>query len=264
MSWPLAFTALFGLLYTYIDSVMLGYFGQITETGWYNAAYRVAWMGYIFTGLAVTSFYPILSKAFQESKAALQKVWNYQMDTMIILAVPLVAGSIILAPRIIDFVYGSDFSASVLAFQILIVMVGILLLYAPFHQALIVANHQIKLFWTTLVGALVNIVLNVLLIPKYSLYGSATATVITQFLIFFLFYIFTLKFTPIRFPSLNSLIVLIGVILSVLAMIFVISKPEIYNLNVFLSVIIGAITYFGVLFVLKNLFNYFGYQVSRA
>ena len=47
MSWPLALTGLFGVLYTYIDSVMMGYFGQITETGWYNAAYKLIFVSLI-------------------------------------------------------------------------------------------------------------------------------------------------------------------------------------------------------------------------
>ncbi|MDO8743404.1 MAG: flippase, partial [Candidatus Azambacteria bacterium] len=208
ISWPLAFTSFFGLLYTYIDSVMLGYFGQIRENGFYNAAYRIAWMSYIFTGLAVTSFYPILSRAFGESKEKLQRVWNYQMELMTAFAIPLMIGGIILAPRIIGFLYGAEFLPSVLALQILIVMSGILLLAAAFLQVLIVANHQKKLILATLFGAVVNIALNIILIPKYSFYGAAFASCVTQLLIFFLLFIFTLKFTSIRFPDLRFLIFL--------------------------------------------------------
>ncbi len=263
MSWPLAFTGLFGVLYTYIDSVMLGYLGQITETGWYNAAYRIAWVAYIFTGLFYTSFYPILSKAFQESKEKLQQVWNFQMELMAVLAVPLMVGGIVLAPRIIDFLYGAEFLPSVLALQILMVMAGILLSYAGFYGILIVASHQKKLIWATLSGAIVNIVLNLILIPKYSLYGAAVASVITQFLIFFLLFIFTLKFTPIRFPDLKFLTVLATVMVSGAAMFFILSRHQIYNLNIFLSITIGISAYFIIFSALRLIINRFQYLYVR-
>lgn len=251
LSWPLAFTSFFALLYTYIDSVMLGYFGQIRENGFYNAAYRIAWMAYIFTGLAVTSFYPVLSRAFEESKERLQQIWNAQMELMTAFALPMMIGGIILAPRIIEFLYGKEFLPSVLALQILIVMSGILLLYAAFYQVLIVANHQKKLILAALFGAVVNIALNIILIPKYSLYGAAIASCITQLLLFFLFFIFTLKFTSIRFPDLRFLNFLAIIMISGAAMSFVLVQPQIYYLNVFLSIIVGILTYVATFFVLK-------------
>lgn len=257
LSWPLAFTSFFALLYTYIDSVMLGFFGKLTENGFYNAAYRIAWMAYIFTGLAVTSFYPILSKALEESKEKLQRVWDFQMELMTILAVPLMIGGIILAPRIIEFFYGKAFLPSVLALQILMGMAGILLLGAAFYQILIVANHQKKLIWVTLLGAIVNIILNLILIPKYSLYGAASASLITQFIIFILMIFFAVKFTKIKFPDLKFLNVLAMVMVSGAAMSIVISSARIFYLNVLLSITIGVLVYFSLFFTLKYMVGRF-------
>lgn len=266
ISWPLAFTSFFGLLYTYIDSVMLGAYGMITENGFYSAAYRIAWMAYIFTGLAVTSFYPILSKAVGESKEKFQLIWNYQMELMTALAVPLMIGGIILAPKIIGFFYGAEFLPSVLALQILIVMAGILLLYAAFNQALIVANQQKKLIFATLFGAAVNIILNFIFIPKYSLYGAAVASAITQFVLFFLLLILAVKFTAIKFPNLGFLKFFTKVIISGAVMSFVISRPQIFNLNIFFSLAAGILTYSISIFILHFarvlVKNYFATRVS--
>ena len=111
------------------------------------------------------------------------------MELMTVLSIPLVIGGVVLAPRIVDFMYGASFFPSILALQILMVMAGILLFYAGFYGILIVANHQKKLIWVTLFGAVANIILNLILIPKYSLYGAAVASVMTQLLIFFLLFI---------------------------------------------------------------------------
>lgn len=240
LSWPLAFAVFLATLYNHMDSVMLGYFGKITETGWYNAAHRIAWTSFVFIGLIVGSIFPMISRAFQESKEKFQKIWDYQMELMIVLSFPLMLGGIILAPRMIDFFYGQNFAPSILALQILIVMAGIIILYGPFSQTLVVANLQKKIFWAVLLGAIVNVILNLILIPKYSLYGAAVATVITHLLIFFLFVRLTLKFAPVKISYLRFLTVFIGVILSNVVMFFAISQLKIH---VLFLIIIGVIVY---------------------
>lgn len=260
MSWPLALTNLFDSLYSNIDSVMLGYWGMIAETGWYNAASRVTWTIFLLASLVSVSIYPVLSKAFKETKEKFQEVWNYQMELIITAAFPLMVGGIVLAPRIINFIYGTGFTSSILAFQILIITVGILLIYNCFYHALLISNQQKKLFWIIFSGATINIILNLILIPKYSLYGAAIATVISYLLILYLLFRSTLKFTSIRVPYLRFLIVFIGVFLSGAIMLFVISRPQIYYLHVLLSILIGIGTYLICLSIYRKLTNQLYYQ----
>lgn len=256
MSWPLALIGTLASIYNQIDSVMMGYLGQITQTGWYNAAYRIVGATLIPLGLISTSFFPVLSSLFKESKEKLQKAWNYYTESVIFLAVPLVIGGIFLAPKIIDFVYDSTYLPSVLAFQILLVMVGIIFLYYPFYQLLVVFDQQKRIFWAFLGGAVVNIILNLILIPKYTLYGAAIATVITHILIFFLLIKFTLKFISTTPFNLKLLFNFIVASLSALVMYFAISQPHIYQFHVIFSIIIGAIIYFFIFFAMKFTLKY--------
>ncbi len=260
MSWPLALAGLFSTIYNSTDSAMLGYFGQITETGWYNAAYRITITTLIPIGLLSTSFYPVLSKFFKESKERFQRTLNYQLEIVISLSLPLVIGGMVLAQKIIYFIYPLDFTPSILAFQILILTAGIIYLNSPLYHAMIASNQQAKTLWITLSGAIINVVLNLFLIPKYSLYGAAVATAITYFLMLLLLIIFIKKFTVIRFPVIKiSLTFLTSAIASVL-MYFVIKQPLIYNINIFLLVFIGALIYFMFFFILKfsvERFTYF-------
>jgi O-antigen/teichoic acid export membrane protein len=94
-----------------------------------------------------------------------------------------------------------------------------------------------------------------ILIPKFSLYGAAVATVITNFLIFCLLFRFTLKFTSINPFNLRFLLTFIGVCFSGAVMYFVISHPVIFYLNVLLSVLIGVGTYFVFFFGYRKLVN---------
>ena len=264
MSWPLALAGIFGGIYSQTDSVMMGYWGQITQTGWYNAAYKIIGVTFIPTSLIATSFYPALSKFFQDSKEKLQTVWNYFMDSMIILAVPIVVGGIVLAPRIIDFIYDPTYfptgRETILAFQILLIMAGLVFLSNPFGQILVVANQQKKLFFVTLAGAVINVILNLILIPRYSLYGAAATTCATCFLIFFLLFKFTKKFTSIQPFNLKFLSSFAGACLSCIPMYFVIIQPKIYNLNVFLSILIGAAIYVITFLIIKTVTKNYLYE----
>ena len=253
MSWPLALVTIFSVIHQYIDSAMMGYFGQITQTGWYNAASKLVRVTLIPAALISQSFYPALSIAFKESKEKLQKIWNYQTEILFSLAIPLVIGGIVLAPRIIDFIYDQSFIPSIFAFQILIVMVGIIFLYYPFSQVLVASNQQKKVFWAVFYGVIINVVLNLILIPKFSLYGAAIATVITNLLIFFLLFRFALKFTSISPFNLRFLLTFIGVCFSSAIMYFVISQSAIFYLNVLLSALIGVGTYFVFFFGYRKL-----------
>jgi O-antigen/teichoic acid export membrane protein len=264
MSWPLALAGIFGSIYSQTDSVMMGYWGQITQTGWYNAAYKIIGVTFIPTSLIATSFYPALSKFFQDPKAKLQMVWNYFMDSMIILAIPVVVGGIALAPRIIDFIYDPTYfptgKETILAFQILLIMAGFAFLSNPFGQILVVANQQKKLFFVTLAGAFINVILNLILIPRYSLYGAALTTCATCFLIFFLLFKFTLRLIPIQPFNLKSLASFFGAILASIPMYFLIIQPKIYNLNIFLSISIGAAIYVITFLIIKIVRKKFFYE----
>ncbi len=264
MSWPLALVGFLATIYGQIDSVMIGYWNQIAQTGWYNAAYRIAGATLILPTFISLSFYPVLSKIFKESKARLQRIWNSQMEIMIFLALPITVGGIILAPKMIGFIYDLSYAPSILAFQILIIMAGISIFSSPFQQALIIFGQQKKIFWATLGGVIINVVFNLILIPRYGLYGAAIATVITCLSISFMFFKFISKFTPIQPLNLKLFFSLIIVSFSSIIMYFVISWPKIYNLNVLLSIFIGffvySITFFSLKFTLKRI-NYYHQRI---
>jgi O-antigen/teichoic acid export membrane protein len=255
ISWPLALAGMFAGVYNSIDSVMMGYWKQITETGWYNASYKIIGIAIIPMGLIAQTFYPALSKFSKKSKESFQNIWNKQMEIMIVLAFPIMVGGIVLAPKIIQSVYGESFLPATLSFQILLVMLGILFLSAPIQQVLVVVDQQKKLFWVTAIGAIINIFLNFLLIPKLSLNGAAIATLITYIIVFFLLIKLVLKFTPIHPINLRSFSVLIVTIAASTLMCLAITCPWIYNLNVVFSVMIGGIIYFLLLFCMKNILN---------
>jgi len=254
-SQPLGLAAIFIVIILNIDSVIMGRLGQITENGWYGAARTVVNLIIVLATLVWMSFYPALSRLFKESKEKFQKAWNYYMESMIILAVPLVIGGLILAPKIIDFIYGQRFSPSVLAFQILIFSAGIGFIYNPYLIMLFVSNQQKKYLWINLIAAAINTAANIILIPFYSFYGASIAMVITSIFILILGIEFSRRLAHISLFNKKLLKTTIIVALSGLIMLIIINQPIVYNLNVFSSIFMGVLFYSASLFVLYK-FSY--------
>ncbi len=252
MSWPLALVGLFGLVYSYTDSVMLGYWGMLKETGWYNAAYKIMTVSLVPMGLIGASFYPALSKFSGESKEKLQKAWGLELEIMIAIALPLVVGGIVLASPIMNSFYPSDFTPAIPAFQILIGGAGLIFLYRPLYDVMIVLNQQNKTFWITMAGAVLNVVLNFMLIPRYSLYGAAFATVFTHVLVLGSFVFLIKKFTFLRFPALKIILTLLAAIIAALTMYLTVKYLLTSSLHIFFLVPLAAAVYFSLFFIIRK------------
>jgi len=263
LAWPLALIGVLNSIYNQTDSIMLGYFKQITQTGWYNVAYRIIAITLIPLGLITISIFPVLSKSFMETKERIQKIWDFYMEAVIFLAIPLVIGGIVLAGRIISIIYGQGYSSAVLAFQILLLTSGFIFLYTPFQQALIVFNQQKKIFWIALFSAIFNIVLNAILIPRYSLYGAAAATVITHFIIGILFLKLMTDFNFISPIDKKIFLSFVGTVISSIAMYFVISNSLIYEFNIPLVLFIGIFVYSAIYFFLKKALKILAYSYEK-
>ncbi|MDZ4231801.1 MAG: flippase, partial [Candidatus Pacearchaeota archaeon] len=243
LSWPLALATIFGALFVNIDSVMMGYFGQIVQTGWYNAAYRIIGAVVIPATLIATSFYPAMSKFFQESLERFQNILNIQLELMVVLAFPIAAGGLLLASRIIYFFYDPSFAPAIPAFQILVGMISISFLYGPFYSALLASGHQRTALQVTFWGALVNVILNLVLIPRYSLYGAAVAILIAQLVILLLAGRSVRRLLPAPLISVGAARAVLVAFFSTLLMVGAISAPLVSHLSVVLVVALGAFVY---------------------
>jgi O-antigen/teichoic acid export membrane protein len=244
MSWPLALTFLCVSMYSYIDSVMMGALGQVEATGYFNASYRIIFVTLMPMSLITRCFFPLLSERLaNHSIDKIQHVWNYYAAAMIFMAIPLVVGGLATSTNLIDMIYGGAFSPAATVFSIMIFVTGIAFLAEPFNQTLIIYNKQKKTFIVTLIGAAVNIVLNIILVPKYSLFGAASATVSTYAIMCVLYVLMAKRHTDIRvqFGSLATLI--IAAFIMSLPMLYVLKVMQQYGINIMLAIASGAAVY---------------------
>jgi O-antigen/teichoic acid export membrane protein len=176
-AWPLGMVLFFTAIYNYIDSVMLGMWGQIVEVGWYDAAYKIILVLMIIPVLLNRGFLPLLSKFHKTEK--FKRIFTSELTLLVVGMLCMIFIGISLSSFIIVSIYGLSYVPAILVFDILIIVAGVYFLIILMYQILIINDNQNKIFKITLWGAVLNIILNIILIPKYSLYGAASATLIT-------------------------------------------------------------------------------------
>lgn len=179
---PFALTYFLVMVYFKIDSVMLSKMAGDEAVGAYNAAYNLVFALMIISYAMVNSLFPAIASSYFRDKEYSQKILSVGLKYSLVLSLPFALGGTFLAEKVIFFIYGTQYSASVLALRIVIWVLPVLFVTNLLGNCLGAIYRQKEVLYVALANALVNVILNLILIPRYSLYGSAVATLVTELL----------------------------------------------------------------------------------
>jgi O-antigen/teichoic acid export membrane protein len=235
-----------GIIYAYVDSLMIGYFIGTTEVGYYRAAYTIVFAIVGFLGMADVLFPVFTQLGGNDLSNAINRLARYTSA----IAFPAAVGLTFLSKKIITGVYGVEYIPGALPLAIL----SFVLIPASFNYLLTVFNaKEIPEYSAYLITAsmLLNVLLNYILINLYGIGGAAFATLISRvfvvsFAIFLLYRVLKLriKIKVVVKPALCSMMMLGALLL----------LPEPTSLIAGVAeVTFGAIFYFILLFALKGL-----------
>ncbi len=253
-SWPLAVTIIFNLIYLKADTLLLSLFKTQQEVGLYGAAYRIVEvlnsLPYIFAGLIL----PVLSAAWlSKDLTKYRKVLQKSFDLTMIAIIPLIVGGQIVASGIIYLMAGKEYLAAGPILQILLIAVGFVFISCLFTHAIIAIDKQKKIIGAYAFTSVSSLALYLWLIPRYSYYGAAIATVYSELAISAAAMYFVYRYSSFR-PNLK---ILPKVLLSsVLMSLFLFFAPKILkdsNWGIAALIVIGAIIYFVALYLLKGI-----------
>ena len=161
------------------------------------------------------------------------------------IGLPIATGVTLLADKIISLFYGDQFTSSVIALQILAWDALLFFLYDPLATTLASMNKQNILAITCGVCALVNVVLNLILIPNFSYIGAGIATIVTETVLLVLYFYFVSKY--LYWLPLHK-IILKPMVACALMAIFIYFLS---NINLAVIIVSSAILYFIVLYILR-------------
>ncbi|GAB6270451.1 MAG: flippase [Smithella sp.] len=178
-SWPLILSGLAIMVYMRIDQIMLGQMLGDESVGIYSAAVRISEVWYFIPMIIVASVFPSIIEAKKKSETLYYQRIQKLYDIMVLLALSLALLMTFLSDWVITLLFGNAYQQSgpVLAIHIwagIFVFLGV-----ASGKWFLIEGLQKYAFYRTLFGAVVNIVLNLIMIPKFGVLGAAWATVIS-------------------------------------------------------------------------------------
>lgn len=209
-SWPLILTSVVISIYMKIDQVMIKEILDNQAVGQYAAASILSEAWYFIPVIICSSFFPAIINSKDISEKVyydrLQKLFNL----MVWLSIAIAISVTFINQWLVDILYGIQYSetASVLLIHIwtgVFVFLGV-----ASGKWYIIENLQILYFWRVFFGMVINIILNLILIPKYGIQGAAYAILISQVVAAYLFDLFNNKTRKIFYMKTKALILGIG------------------------------------------------------
>jgi O-antigen/teichoic acid export membrane protein len=209
-SWPLILSGMAISIYMKIDQVMIKEMLDAEQVGLYAAAVRLSEAWY-FVPMAITSsVFPAIINAKKQSEELyyqrLQKLYNLMVWLAIAIALP----TTFLAPWVIKVLYGDAFLPASRVLSIHIWAGVFVFLGVASGKWLLTENLQVFSTINTSIGAIVNIILNYILIKIMGINGAAISTLISYFIAAYLCLSFFGK-TRINFINLTKSLYLKGI-----------------------------------------------------
>ena len=245
VAWPFMLLVGFAVVYNRIDVLIMKFFLDYEQVGLYSAAYKFFDLLGFFPAVVYASLYPFFSaKRAELDKGEIRTAIEKYFRFMSFVGLPMAVGGMILARQLIILIAGTEFVAAAPVLSILVWGSLILFIYSP-ANALIIAHLTKKAAAVTGVNVAVNIIGNIILIPIIGIKAAAIMTLISESVQAFFYYFFIYRgITP--FHSLRFVVKpLVGAAVMGLGLWYIRDWP------LYLTLPIGAVVYFGVMWILR-------------
>jgi len=179
----LAVTMLTGII-LWTDTLMLGYFKTSDVVGLYNAAYPLGRLIVVLFSSMAFIYVPIASGLYSRNLMEEMKRIHAVLTKWVFIATSLLFLLFFLFPETaLNLLFGPQYIQADRALQILALGCFINISLGPNTYALLVIGRTKLLMWLTLIGTIMNIMLNALLIPPMGITGAAIASAFATALI---------------------------------------------------------------------------------
>lgn len=187
-SWPYSLSGVFYLIYFQSNVFLLSRFIGEEASGIYNVALTVLTVIYLFPSTIYQGYLlPKIHRWAEHDKQKITTIYHSGGKMILILGVLLMIGLSSTALWIIPLLFGDEFIVSGYVLIILSASIPIRLLGNNLASILVTENNMVKKVLYQGIGAAVNVLLNLGMIPVYGVYGAAVSTVFTEFFVTLLF-----------------------------------------------------------------------------
>jgi O-antigen/teichoic acid export membrane protein len=202
---PLLYIFLSGLavsVYVLFDTVLLGFLSSKEAVGYYSVAVRINKIPLALISAICTVYIPDVAAAYQKSDPErLKQILSQVFQLILFISIPLSAGIFFIAEDLVQVLSGSRFLNSVPIVKILSVTNFLISINSIFYLLILIPIGKERLALKgLLIAMIISIVLNTILIPKFSYFGAAITNVITETAITVLLGHFVIKNLEVSVP----------------------------------------------------------------
>lgn len=240
--------------YTMLDTTMIGIFCDSSSVAYYTNSMKLVKILITVVTAIGGVLLPRLSLYY--SKGDIEKceqVVNKVFRIMLLLFVPCEIGLILTANIVMPFLFGESFLPAVLTLRIsalLICTLGFSNLFGT--QLLMTFGAERKLLICTVMGAVSNVIVNLILIPIFQQNGAAVASVISETIVTLMTVIYSGKYIKIRLSKHYIWTLFLSSTAMIIIVLYIMSMHMNNLLQLGCSILFGAVSYFGVNSIMKS------------
>ena len=221
------------------DKLVVGAFKGFAETGVYSIGYSLAQMVAVFSGAIFLAYKPIMYEGFSEDdKTGGEKVSHF-LPVYYFTCLWIVVGTCVLGREAIIILTESSYHGAFIFVPIVALAYLFQAWYRPFNEILNFYKKTVLVAVSSIIQGTANLLLNILLVPKFGAMGASWATFVSLFLLGFFVFVWAQKIHHInicywRFLAITILAVFCWMILSYLG-------NTIFSLGIVWSILIKVI-----------------------
>jgi len=243
------------LVYTNLDNLMIGYIQGEKEVGFYFAANRLI---RVILPLVTSAGAVLLAKISSLNLKGQKDEINYYLkkstSLILFIAIPAMIGLFFMADHIIPLLFGAEYN-SILTLKILsplLISIGLSNVYG--FQILLPFNKEKQFSLIIIMGAIINITLNLILINSIGYNGAAISTLVSETLIAFVEFLLIKKIV-FNIHDWKQIYQFIISSMSMAIFIFVLKRYNFINFNLFWDTIIIIVLSISIYFLSLILFK---------
>ena len=244
-------------LYVNLNPVMLGFMADNTSVGFFTAATKLSHVTLSLVSALGTVMLPRLSNLVSTGqKEKFDELSQKAITLALALTLPLTAGLIITAKDLIPLFCGDSYAPAILTLQIIspiVVMIGLSNVLGI--QVLYPQGQENKVILCTGIGALVNLLLNIVFIPKLTQDGAAISTVLAETAVTVFMIFIGRKYIPIKWKNKAFLNYLVATCVMTVIVAFMSNLFDTRLANFAISTLVGMFTYGVCLVAVKDSFT---------
>ncbi|MDD1674729.1 MAG: oligosaccharide flippase family protein, partial [Methanomicrobiales archaeon] len=242
------------MVFEYVANIVIAFFLAVSAVGVYGICWTFSSAAiFVTAALSNTLFVKVSRWSAAGDTALVADSLTRACSYSLIFSLPILVGGLLLGDQLLYYLYGASFSAGALPLAILIGMRVVQSVQQLFFIYLMAMDRARQAFIVMAGASIANLVLDLVLIPRYGLTGAAVAALVTIAVSGGFAYVQVTRVIPVRFDRETLMRVVIALAAMTAMVLLVKALPSPAIAAVPLGIVgAGALVYFGVLLKLDK------------